>query len=234
MRPCAYPRAEGHIGTEHSRPNTEPTPRRLHAAEYRVQAALARLDREQAARYPVCSYRARWACARWRWPPDRWRVGATKLADQHVRALLDGGAVRAHLRVQDAVLEQAGSLWRRELTALKDVHGTLVALRQDRERLQHLQAALLLPANAELVGAPTLCQLDLIDFSCRARYPAYLAVHPGRGTIPQASQRAPDHVRLYKALGSSWTPDTDASLLNDAHYESLPSHVRNCFRGPGC
>ena len=68
-------------------------------------------------------------------------------------SLLDGGAARAQVRVQQAVLEQARLAHEQAvLTALQDVEDALVALDGNRERLARLEAAAEAASNAELLA----------------------------------------------------------------------------------
>lgn len=93
--------------------------------------------------------------------------------------LFDGGAARTQVRVQEAVLEQARVNYEATvLTALQDVEDALVALRGERERLVHLQAAADAAGNAG-PGAEPLCKWpDRLPGG--AGHPAHPALHAGQ------------------------------------------------------
>lgn len=121
--------------------------------------------------------------------------------------LFDGGATRARIEAQDAAVEQARIAYESAvLTALQDVEDALVSLRGDRERLEKLQVAAEAAANAELLARQRYSS-GLIDFSAvldtqRTLLSAQDSLASARATL------SADHVRLYKALGGGWQPDT--------------------------
>ncbi len=118
--------------------------------------------------------------------------------------VFDGGALRAQVRVQQAVLEQAGVAYEAAvLTALQDVEDALVGLQGDRDRLARLNAA------AEAAGhAAQLAQHQyasgLVDFQTVLDTQRTLLTVQDSVAGTQASA-ATGHVRLYKALGGGWT-----------------------------
>jgi outer membrane protein TolC len=120
--------------------------------------------------------------------------------------VFDGGAARAQVRAQQAALDQAGSAYRAVmLTALKEVEDALVALRGDRERLAHLQAAAEAAGNAALMARQRF-NSGLVDFQTvldtqRSQLGTQDSVANARADV------SADHVRLYKALGGGWQPD---------------------------
>ena len=184
----------------------------VHAAEYRVQAALARLDQAQAARYPSVQLSGSLGLRSLALATltDGASVLRSLLASISV-PLLDGGATRAQVQAQDAVLEQARAAYAAVvLTALKDVQDALVALQQDRERLQHWQAAAAAAANAELLARQRYTS-GLIDFRVVLDTQRTLLSTQDAVQSTQVSLSA-DHVRLYKALGGGWTPDAETPL----------------------
>jgi outer membrane protein, multidrug efflux system len=123
--------------------------------------------------------------------------------------LFDGGASNAQLRAQQAALEQARLSYQATvLTALQEVEDALVALSGDQQRLVNLQAASAAAANAELLARQRY-QSGLIDFATVLTTQRTLLSAQDSLASLQASLGT-DHVRLYKALGGGWTPDTDA------------------------
>lgn len=182
----------------------------VRAAEYRVQAALARLSQADAARYPSFQLSGALGLRSLALATltDGASVVRTLLAGISV-PLLDGGAARAQVEAQDAALEQARVAYEAVvLTALKEVEDALVAMQNDRERLQRLQAAATAAANAELLARQRYAS-GLIDFRTVLDTQRTLLSTQDAVQTTQTSLGA-DHVRLYKALGGGWTPDADA------------------------
>jgi NodT family efflux transporter outer membrane factor (OMF) lipoprotein len=183
----------------------------VRAAEYRVQAAMARLSQADAARYPSFQLSGSLGLRSLALATltDGASVVRTLLAGISV-PLLDGGAARAQVEAQDAALEQARVAYEAVvLTALKEVEDALVAMQNDRERLQRLQAAATAAANAELLARQRYAS-GLIDFRTVLDTQRTLLSTQDAVQTTQTSLGA-DHVRLYKALGGGWTSDADAS-----------------------
>ena len=123
--------------------------------------------------------------------------------------LFDGGALRAQAQAQQAAVDQAqAGLQGVVLNALKDVENALLALQGNRERLARQQAAAEAAANAELLARQRY-QSGLIDFRTVLDTQRTLLSAQDSVASAQASL-ATGHVRLYKALGGGWTPDTAA------------------------
>jgi outer membrane protein TolC len=117
--------------------------------------------------------------------------------------LLDGGAARAQVRVQEAALEQARVAYEAVvLTALKDVEGALVALQGDRARQLNLQNAATAAANAALLAQQRYTS-GLIDFQTVLQTQRTLLTAQDSVASVQAAIST-DHVRLVKALGGGW------------------------------
>ena len=178
----------------------------VRAAESRVQAALARLDQAAAARWPSFSLSATLGLrALTLGGLLDGSVANTLLASLSV-PLFDGGALAAQQRAQAAALEQARAQWLGTvLAALKDVENALLALRQDGERLQHLQTAATAARDAELI-AQQRYRSGLVDFRTvldaqRARLLTEDAVQVQQATL------AADGVRLAQALGGGVLAD---------------------------
>lgn len=176
----------------------------VRAAEQRIAAALARVSQADAARYP--DFRISGSLGL-----RALTVGALTNGSSIASALLasvsmplmDGGAARAQVRVQEAALEQARVGYEASvLTALKDVEDALVALRGDRERLVRLQAAADAAGNAALLAQQRYSS-GLIDFQSVLETQRTLLSTQDSVAATVASISA-DHVRLYKALGGGW------------------------------
>ncbi|PJI98479.1 NodT family efflux transporter outer membrane factor (OMF) lipoprotein [Acidovorax sp. 69] len=176
----------------------------VRAAEQRIAAALARLSQADAARYPSFSLSGSLGLR-------ALTLGALSGGSAVTSALLgsvsvpllDGGAARAQVRVQDAALEQTRVAYEATvLTALQDVENALVALRGDRERLTRLVAAADAAGNAALL-AQQRYRSGLIDFASVLETQRTLLSTQESVAITTAAMAA-DHVRLYKALGGGW------------------------------
>lgn len=184
----------------------------IRAAEYRISTALAQLAQADAARYPSFQISGSLGLR-------ALTVGALTNGATLVQSLLagvsvplfDGGAARAQVRVQEAGLEQARVAYEATvLQALKDVEDALVALQSDRERADRLQAAVTAAANADLMARQRYAS-GLVDF--RTVLDAQRTVLSTQDSV--AATRAnlsADHVRLYKALGGGWIPETDTAM----------------------
>ena len=179
----------------------------VRTAALRVEAALARRDQAEAARYP--SLRLSGSIGLSALTLSGLGSGATvanALLGSLSAPLFDGGAARARVEAQDASLEQARIAYQAAvLGALRDVEDALVSLRGNRERLARLQAAAEAAANAELLARQRYSS-GLIDFrSVLDTQRTLLSAQDSVASV-QASLSA-DHVRLYKALGGGWQPE---------------------------
>jgi outer membrane protein TolC len=183
----------------------------VRSAEHQVSAALARVAAADAARYP--SFQLSGSLGLSALTLGTLTDGASVLRSvlASVSApLFDGGAARAQVQVQQAALDQARAAHEAAvLTALQDVENALAALRGDREKLARQQAAASAAANAELLARQRY-QSGLIDFATVLDTQRSLLSAQDSVASTQATLSA-DHVRLYKALGGGWTPDTDAT-----------------------
>jgi outer membrane protein TolC len=136
--------------------------------------------------------------------------------------IFDGGAGSAQVRSQQAALDQAFATYQAAvLTALQEVEDALVALRGDRERLLRLQSAAEAAANAALLARQRYAS-GLVDFQVvletqRTQLTTQASVASSRADVSS------DHVRLYKALGGGWLPDSS---------HASPAATENIFRSP--
>lgn len=182
----------------------------VRVAEERVAAALARVAQADAARYP--GFRISGSLGLRALSLGALTHGASAahalLASVSV-PLLDGGAARAQVRVQEAALEQARVNYEATvLAALQDVEDALVALRGERERLLHLQAAAQAASHAALL-AQNRYESGLIDFQAVLETQRTL-LSTQDSVASSVASVGTGHVRLYKALGGGWNPsDTE-------------------------
>jgi outer membrane protein, multidrug efflux system len=135
-------------------------------------------------------------------------VAAALLAGVNL-PLFDGGALRGQQRAQQAAVAQAQESWRASvLAALQEVEDALVALRNDRARVQRLQDAAQAATNAATL-ANQRYRSGLVDFQTvldtqRSQLSAQDSLAGASADV------AADHVRLYKTLGGGWS-DAPAS-----------------------
>lgn len=179
----------------------------VRAGEQRVAAAWARVAQADAARYPDFNLSGSLSLR-------ALTVGALGSSASVANALLasisgvllDGGAARAQVRVQEASAEQARLNYQATvLTALTEVEDALAALRGDRERLVQLRTAAEAANNAALL-ANDRYNSGLIDFQTVLETQRTLLSTQDSVASTRASLSA-NHVRLYKALGGGWQPE---------------------------
>lgn len=179
----------------------------VRTAEYRIGAALARLDAAEADRYP--SLRIGGSVGLSALTLSGLGSGATianSLLASISLPLFDGGTRRAQVQSQEAALEAARVNYEAAvLTALQDVEDALLALRGDQERLIRQQSAQQAAANADLLARQRYSS-GLIDFRTVLDTQRTLLSAQDSVASTQASIAA-DHVRLYKALGGGWNPE---------------------------
>ncbi len=179
-------------------------------AEWRVQAAAARITVADAARLPSFQLSGSLGLS-------ALTLGSLTDSASLVRTLLasvsatlfDGGAGRAQVRAQQAAMEQSLATFEGvALSALQEVEDALVAIQGDTERLQRLQAAADAATRAELLARQRYTS-GLVDFATVLTTQRTLLSTQDSVASAQASLST-DHVRLYKALGGGWKSDTDA------------------------
>lgn len=180
----------------------------VRAAEYQVSAAAARVSQADAARLPNFKLGGNLGLS-------ALTLGALTDGASLVAGVLaslsmpvfDAGASQAQLRAQMAAMDQAKMSYQATvLTALTEVEDALVALEGDRVRLQRLQAAY---QSADI--AATLARQrygsGLVDFQTVLETQRTRLSSQDSVAIARASVSA-DHVRLVKALGGGWTPES--------------------------
>jgi NodT family efflux transporter outer membrane factor (OMF) lipoprotein len=180
----------------------------VRAAEFQVAGALARVAQADAARAPSFKIGGSLGLS-------ALTLGGLFSAEAIAASLLasvalpifDGGAGLATVRAQQAAFEQARLAYQTAvLTALKEVEDALVALRGDRERLLHLLQAADAATEAALLARQRYSS-GLVDFQTvletqRTQLNTQDSVAGAQADI------SADHVRLYKALGGGWIPET--------------------------
>lgn len=195
----------------------------VRAAERRIAAALSRVSQAQAARLPVFSLGGSVGL-------EALTLAALTHGASFARSivasvsmpLVDGGARRAQVRAEEAALDEARAAYAAAvLTALKDVEDALVALRGDRERLVHLESASLSAGNAALLARQRFAS-GLVDFQ------VVLDTQRTRLATQEAAANADadvvaDHVRLYRALGGGWRPESDPPPPSASASRASPS-----------
>ncbi|SFM26153.1 efflux transporter, outer membrane factor (OMF) lipoprotein, NodT family [Rugamonas rubra] len=181
----------------------------VRAAEHRLNAALARVSQADAARYPAFRLEGSIGLR-------GLGIGSSNGTDL-LRALLasvtgqafDGGAARAQVRLQQGVLAQSEAAYRGVvLTALQEVEDALSAIGGERERLRRLGNAADAAGNAALLARQRYSS-GLVDFQTVLETQRSLYASQD-GVASTAAALSADHVRLYKALGGGWTPDSVA------------------------
>lgn len=179
----------------------------VQAAQQRVQAALARVDQAEAARYPRLSLSGSLGL---RAASLGALSGGSAVAASILGGLsapvFDGGAARAQVRAQSAALEQARANYvSTVLGALQEVEDSLAALQGDRERLLRLQTAAQAASNADLLAQQRYAS-GLVDFQTVLETQRSLLSAQDSVASTSASLVA-NHVRLYKALGGGWSSE---------------------------
>ncbi|MDR3368292.1 MAG: efflux transporter outer membrane subunit [Rhodoferax sp.] len=176
----------------------------VRAAEHSVRAALARVDAADAARYP--SFNLGGSLSLSALTLAGLTNGATLaggLLGSVSVPLLDGGAAKSQVLAQEAALEQARATYQATvLKALQEVEDALVALKNDRDRLNFQQLAATSAANADLLAQNRYAS-GLIDFQTVLQTQRTLLSTQDSVASLQASISA-DHVRLVKAMGGGW------------------------------
>jgi outer membrane protein, multidrug efflux system len=188
----------------------------VRAAELRVSAAAQQIVQADAARYPSFNLSGSLGLSALTLAG---LTGGGSLASSLLASvsvpIFDGGAGKAQVRAEQAAYDQAREGHRAAvLTALKDVEDALVALKGDRERLANLRNAADAAANAALLARQRYSS-GLVDFqTVLDTQRSLLSTQDSVAGV--GADLAADHVRLYKALGGGWSPDT-AAAANSGH-----------------
>jgi outer membrane protein TolC len=132
------------------------------------------------------------------------------------------------VRAQQAELDQAHSAYQATvLQALRDVEDALVALQGDRDRLAHLQIAAESANNASLLARQRY-STGLVDFQT-VLDTLRNQLTTQEGVANATTDLGNDYVRLYKALGGGWTPDSvdaaTAASANNVPASNVPART---------
>lgn len=181
----------------------------VQAAEQRVAAAAARVEQTDAGRLPSLSLGGSIGLSALTLSGLGSGAGVASLLASVSMPVLDAGRLQAQVRQQEAVRDEALQAWRAVvLAALQEVEDALVAIAAAREQLDAQQAAAAAARRAAAI-ADQRYRSGLVDFqnvlqSQRSQLAAEDAVAATTTTLATA------HVRLVKALGGGWTPETPA------------------------
>ncbi|MDP2008344.1 MAG: efflux transporter outer membrane subunit [Rubrivivax sp.] len=179
----------------------------VHAAEQRLLAAAARVDQADAERLPGLSLGGSIGLNALSLSALGSAQAAASLLASVSLPLFDGGRLRAQVRQQEAARDEAEAGYRGTLLiALQEVEDALVALRGTREQLAAQQSAVASALNAAQI-AEQRYRSGLVDFS-NVLLTQRTLLSAQDGVAATATTLATQHVRLYKALGGGWTPDT--------------------------
>ncbi|MBS7350747.1 MAG: efflux transporter outer membrane subunit [Comamonas sp.] len=179
------------------------------AQQHRVQAAWANLAAQERANLPTLrlSGSLTWSAATLGALTNGASL-AKSIGAALAAPLFDGGANRAQIAAQQAAVEQARQSYRATvLSALQEVEDGLVQWLGDQERLVHLEVASQ-ASEQTLLLAQHRYESGLVDFrtlveSQRSLLSSQDTLASAKATISQ------DVVRLFKAMGGGWSPDTD-------------------------
>ncbi len=176
----------------------------VRAAEARITAALAAVDAAKAARLP--SFRLGGSVGLTALTLAGFSNGAalaTQILGSVSVPVLDGGASKAQVRAQQAVVAQTRASYQSTLlTALQEIEDALIALRNDRERLGFLQHAASAADNAALL-AQNRYSSGLVDFQTVLQTQRTLLGAQDSVASLQVDLSS-GHVRLIKAMGGGW------------------------------
>lgn len=180
----------------------------VRAAEARVAAAAQRVVQADAARYPSFSLGGSLGLSALTLSGlgGGAAVASSLLAGVSL-PIFDGSAAKAQTDAQRAAFDAAQADYRGSvLGALKDVEDALVSLQRDRERLTALRQAAEAAYNAALLARQRYAS-GLVDFqTVLETQRSQLSAQDG--VAAAGVDVATDHVRLYKALGGGWQPET--------------------------
>jgi NodT family efflux transporter outer membrane factor (OMF) lipoprotein len=183
----------------------------IRRAEAQLHAATARIGVATADQFPRFSLTGSLgvegdkASSLTNWSNRFWSVGPSVSWP-----LFDAGKIRANIRVQNAIQEQALLAYRSTvLTALSDVDSSLVAFAREQEHYKALSEAV--AANRRAVDLATRLyadgQTDFLNVLTAQR-----SLYASQDALVQSSRAiATDLVSLYKALGGGWKSASNQS-----------------------
>lgn len=180
----------------------------VQAAERRLAAAAARVEQADAQRLPGVSLGGSIGLSALTLGGLGSGAAVASLLAGVDLPVLDGGRLRAQVRQQEAARDEAAAAWRATvLAALREVEDALAALRSTREQLAAQQAAERSARSAATLAAQRY-RSGLVDFqNVLQSQRTLLAAEDAVATT--ATGLATAHVRLYKALGGGWDPQSE-------------------------
>ncbi len=188
----------------------------VRAAEYNVMAAQDRVSQAEAARLPNFSLGGSIGLSAL--TTGMLSNGASVVSSLIAGVTLpifDGGARRAQISLQQAAEDQAHLAYETAvLTALSEVENALLALRQDRERLNSLRIAGSSAASASQLARQRYSS-GLVDFQVVLQTQLTQLSTEDNVALASASVST-DQIRLYKALGGGWNSGNPGDRVNDA------------------
>ncbi len=179
----------------------------VHAAEFKLQAEVARTAQRQADRYPSLTLNGSLGWQAF----NATALGASGSAVSSLVAnlaatLFDGGRIRSQTAVQNAVQEQALIAYEKSiLTALEDVENALAGYAAGRERVEARRLAAVSARNAADMARMEY-EAGMVDFQTvldteRTRLTAE------DGMASAEADLLTSVIALYKALGGGWSAD---------------------------
>jgi NodT family efflux transporter outer membrane factor (OMF) lipoprotein len=179
----------------------------VRAAERRLAAETARVGVAEAARYPSFDLSGSIGLEALTLGGLGDSGAASSLLAGIAGPIFNAGRLRAQVEIQDAVREQAQVTYEQTvLAALQEVENALVALARNRERVEALAIAAESAGNAAQLARQRY-SAGLIDF--QSVLDTERSVLSTEDSL--ASSRADSVlalIRLYKALGGGWSPQT--------------------------
>lgn len=124
--------------------------------------------------------------------------------------LFDGGRLRAQLRLQTAVCDQALHAYRKAiLTALQEVQDAMAGLARQRARMNTLERALEAARRADTLSRQNF-ETGVFDFQPVLETGRTLLTLEDAWTSARAAE-VTAVITLYKALGGGWSPDATST-----------------------
>lgn len=179
------------------------------AAQRRVEAALARADAADAARFPAFRLEGSLSAQGWDVAGAPRTVVRSLLASV-AAPLFDAGAGLAQVRAQQALVGEARANYESTLLgALQEVEDELAGVAAGRARIARLDAAVEAAANAALLARQRYAS-GLVDFQVVLETQRNLFTVQDDAAVSRAALAA-GHARLFRALGGGWAgPDGNA------------------------
>jgi multidrug efflux system outer membrane protein len=184
----------------------------VRAAELQLQAAAQQVAQADAQRLPVVQLRASLAWSAATLGSLGSVAAARSLLASGSGSLFDAGQARSQLAAQQAAFDSAREAYRAKvLGALQEVEDALVANAAADQRLAALANAVQAAGDAALLASQRYSS-GLIDFlTVLDTQRSLLSLQDSQASAE--ADRAAGAVRLYKALGGGWQPETMEQAL---------------------